>query len=248
MNYRQCVHRFTKFAKTYDFSIGPVKYKYYHTFRVVKYAVFIAKRMGLDAENVALAKVVALLHDLARFEQWTKYATFEDSRSFDHGDLAVKMLFDDGLISEFEIEEKYYPAIRFAVANHNKYAIGAAAVPSGAADALLHARIIRDADKIDIIASVINGRINEHDRDNLTGVSPDVREDIKVKRPVDRRKIKTAADGVLALMSFYFDLETDAAREVFKRRRFINGIYRARAKHLCPADAQAVKNIADEIG
>ena len=39
-----------------------------------------------SAKEIELAGLIGLLHDIARFEQFTKYQTFNDRLSFDHGD------------------------------------------------------------------------------------------------------------------------------------------------------------------
>lgn len=58
-------------------------------------AKLIASKSNFNKEDIELATIAGLLHDYARFEQWTKYHTHDDSKSVDHGDLAVKILFPD---------------------------------------------------------------------------------------------------------------------------------------------------------
>ena len=48
-----------------------------HTYGVVDAAEDIARRMGLDEEDVQLAKVIGLLHDIGRFEQIKRFDSFE---------------------------------------------------------------------------------------------------------------------------------------------------------------------------
>ena len=75
-----------------------------HAITVEQVMKYFAKENGEDQDFWGL---VGLLHDYARFEQWTDYKTYSDIKSIDHGDLAVKRLFDDNEIINFCIDKKY---------------------------------------------------------------------------------------------------------------------------------------------
>ena len=62
--------------------------------------------LNLNVEETYLAMTIGLLHDYARFEQWTNHKTYIDSDSIDHGDLAVKILFDDNEIVKYSLKEE----------------------------------------------------------------------------------------------------------------------------------------------
>ena len=49
-----------------------------HTFRVMDLCGEIAESLNLSDEEIKLAKLCGLLHDLGRFEQWKRYKTFND--------------------------------------------------------------------------------------------------------------------------------------------------------------------------
>ena len=87
---------FDDFVMTYDMNEKMIGYKYNHSYRTVHQAEEIARSLELDEEDMNLASNIALLHDVARFRQWTDYKTFDDFNSFDHGDEGVKILFDEG--------------------------------------------------------------------------------------------------------------------------------------------------------
>ena len=54
-----------------------------------------------------LAELIGLLHDIGRFEQIKRYNTFIDKNSINHGQLGVKILFDDNQIRRFIKDSKY---------------------------------------------------------------------------------------------------------------------------------------------
>ena len=49
-------------------------------------------KLDLTQEEVEIASLIGLLHDIARFEQYTQYGTFKDLQSIDHGNLGAEIL------------------------------------------------------------------------------------------------------------------------------------------------------------
>ena len=105
----------------------------------------IAQSLKLKQEDIELAGLIGLLHDIGRFEQLRRYDSFIDSKTIDHAALGIEILFNDGLIELFEIDKQYYSLIKTAIFNHNKYEIEPDLIII-----YLHCQIIRDGDKIDI--------------------------------------------------------------------------------------------------
>ena len=138
---------FNNFTMSYDMENPMIALKHFHTKRVVDYCEKIAMNLGLNKEEIDLAWHIGIFHDLSRFEQMTIYQTFDDSISFDHALRAAQLLFDDGFIMKFDIDEKYYKIIYNAVKYHNQYKI-----PNDLTEQeMLFCRIIRDADMLDIM-------------------------------------------------------------------------------------------------
>ena len=56
--------------------------------------------MGLGEEDIFLAKIIALLHDIGRFEQLKLYDSFEPG-IFDHAQYGADILFREGESENF---------------------------------------------------------------------------------------------------------------------------------------------------
>ena len=80
--------------------------KIVHTYHVMDNAKKIATELNLSEEDIFLAEVIGLLHDIGRFEEITFLKQF-DSVKFDHASYGVKMLFDDHLIRNFIEGDSY---------------------------------------------------------------------------------------------------------------------------------------------
>ena len=115
------IKEFDKFVSNYDIGNERIKLKYNHSYRVMKLSEKYSKKIGFSKEDIELAKIIGLLHDIGRFEQVKLYNTFNDKESVDHALLGVKLLFEDGLISKFWDKEEDYEIIKYSILNHNKY-------------------------------------------------------------------------------------------------------------------------------
>ena len=124
---------------------GPLELKIDHTHRVLENARRIAGSLFDSIDLLNLAEAVGLLHDTGRFEQYRRFATFNDRQSVNHGALGVEVLETEGLLTPLPESERtiIIDAVRF----HN-----APALPTTRRfDASMpFMRLVRDADKLDI--------------------------------------------------------------------------------------------------
>ena len=109
---------FKSYTDAYDSSDPKVKLKIDHTYRVADLADKIARSIGLDEEDVDLAWLLGILHDIGRFEQLSRYHTFNDRRSVDHAKLRADLL-HEGLGDIFVPKDVDYNLVEKAVRLHN---------------------------------------------------------------------------------------------------------------------------------
>ena len=118
------IEKAKKFYKKYISNYNPedpkIALKIAHIYRTAEKAKEIAVNLGLSEEDIKLAELIGMLHDIGRFEQIKQYHTFADSKSINHGEYGVKVLFEDGVIKEFIEDRQYDDIIYKAIINHNK--------------------------------------------------------------------------------------------------------------------------------
>lgn len=137
---------FKNYVSQFNPNEGRIKLKIDHIQRVAEISKKIAINLKLNDEQIKLAEVIGIFHDIGRFKQVEMYNTFSDKDSINHGELGVKVLYEDNLIQKFKIDEKYNRIIKCAILNHNR-----AKIEDNLTDEeLLFSKIIRDADKLDI--------------------------------------------------------------------------------------------------
>lgn len=200
MDVERIKSEFKKHYKKYDFNDTAIVRKYYHSLRVMELSRVIAKYADFNDNDAEIAAIVGLLHDYARFEQWTNYNTYSDIDSIDHGDLAVKKLFDDNEIVNYSLKEENYDEIYDAIKYHNKYSI-----PDNLTEHnTLLCKIIRDADKLDIFYLLgINKNLLEEDTDLI---SEKIESEFFQNKCLDRNDAKSKNDLIVLSLAMVFDL------------------------------------------
>ena len=219
MNIELIKSNFKKYVETFDMNEKAIERKYYHSLRVMEIATDIARHNNFDEDDIEISTIVGLLHDYARFPQWTKYKTYNDINSEDHADWAVKLLFEKGDIKNFTLEVKYYDEIYDAIKNHNKYIL-----PDYLSKHNIRiSNVIRDADKLDIfyIFSTTKDLIPEDDEI----ISEDVKIDFYNNQNIDRRKVKNNSDNILLDLSMIYDLNFIYSYKYIKDNRLIEKIF-----------------------
>lgn len=138
---------FADYAAHYNAADAKVKLKIDHTYRVAALCARIAQSLDLPPEDVDLAWLSGILHDVGRFEQLRRYNTFIDAQSVSHAALSVAVLFDEGRIRDYLDDAGADALLRTAVEWHSAFRL-----PEALDDRTrLFCQILRDADKIDIL-------------------------------------------------------------------------------------------------
>lgn len=214
---------YKEYLKDYDINNGSIKAKVVHTYGVIEKSEYIAKSLEISAEELELAKLIALLHDIGRFEQRQALKEFEDYTGMDHAEYGLKVLFEYRWIRRFIEENKYDKIIYTAIKNHNKYKIEEGLDEK----TLLQCKILRDADKLD------NFRVKDTENFenmlkynpetiNYETISPIVYETFMRCEQIDVRERKTQIDIWISYIAFLFDFNFDISLKYVKEKDYIN--------------------------
>ena len=204
------LEEFDKYTSNYDMNEEFYRLKYNHSKRVMDLMVKYAKKLGFSERDVELAKIIGLLHDIARFEQWRQFHTFKDSKSFDHAEYGVKILFDEGMIKKFTDRVEDYEVIKYAIRHHNKLELA----DCGDKRIMKFAKLIRDVDKMDII--YLHAYLDElEEKGNADEISEKVMESIIKHESVRKGDVENNNDFLCVQFSFAFDINYDECIDEF---------------------------------
>ncbi|MDD3453610.1 MAG: HD domain-containing protein [Bacilli bacterium] len=210
---KQCMKIFNNYFKNFDIKNKNILSKFHHTYRVMDFANEIASSLNLSKQEVLIAQLCGLLHDIARFKQVAEYNTFIDHDSFDHGDMSYEILKENDFIKQFTDNEEIINIVLKAVKNHNKKQVES----NLSEKELLFANITRDADKLDIMREQCN-MITDHKL---------VLKDIILKDIYNYELTKnidsiTNVDCILRCIAFIFDLNFKYSFDFLKENKIID--------------------------
>lgn len=213
---------------SFDLNNEKVSHKLNHTFHVVDNAKYICEDLNLGFEDTELAMVIALLHDIGRFDQAISMESFrEDITAYDHATLGVKLLFELGEIRKFVKSSQYDEIIKEAIANHSKYLLEESKFDE---KQLLHCKIIRDADKLDsfrakaeddifTMANITEQEIEE------SGITDKVYKDFIDEKTILSKDRKTGIDIWISYIAFVFGFEFKSSLKIVKEKDYINILF-----------------------
>ena len=219
---------FKEYIKKYDPTNGKIAIKIAHMYRVAEIAKNTAKYLRLSDEDVRLAELIGLLHDIGRFEQIKQFNTFNDKKSINHGELGIKILFQDNLIRQFIEDTCYDRIIYLAIINHNKNQ--SLLTKDVTKRERLHMNIIRDSDTLDILNIIIDDNADKkalYDKEDLTDetLSDEIYNEFMKVRELDYGKIKNSADLLITRYMFIWNMNYNYALQEIKNRQYLEKLY-----------------------
>jgi len=198
-----------------------------HTMQVCKEILNIGEQLELNRHALRLAEIIALFHDVGRFEQYARYQTFVDRLSEDHAELGIKVLKRNDVLSEFDntTNSLVFRTIKY----HNR-----ASLPQDETElCLFFTKLLRDADKLDIWRVVTDYYYRKDDKRNSAielglpdtpGISENVYQDLIHKRIVDVDHVKNLNDFKLLQIGWIFDINFEPTFHSIRSRRYLERI------------------------
>lgn len=213
---------FAAYVKNYDDTDPKIKLKIDHTYRVAVLCEQIAKSQGLSEEEVDLSWLTGMLHDVGRFEQLKKYQTFNDAESVDHAQYGADILFVEGKIRDYVVDDAKDVLLEKVIRLHNVYRLPDDVSPKER----IFCDILRDADKIDILK--VNVEIPAEEIYNVTTeelrnaeVTDEVLKNFKEQHAILRSLKRTAIDNLVGHISFVYEIVYPISLKLVKEQGYL---------------------------
>lgn len=196
-----------------------------HTQKVCENILIIAGAESFSDNDLLIAETVALFHDIGRFEQYSKYKTFRDSISVNHGLLGSEILSREKVLKNLPAKEQ--EIVMQAVKFHNAFTVPAISDLA----TIKFIKLVRDADKLDIWRVFFDYyEKNNEDRPSAVGLgfpdvpeySADVLSRIFKKQLIPLSMLKTLNDFKLTQLSWIYDLNFMASLKLVLENNYIN--------------------------
>ena len=171
-----------------------VNLKHEHSLMVARACRSFAEEMNWPPGDVITAEITGLLHDVGRFSQLVEFRTFDDNGSIDHGERGYRLMDGHDVLST--LSDQARTGILLGIRHHNERYMP----PSLDNHESRFLRLVRDADKLDIVRVVYgyikNDTLAEHPEITLNidldgPVSPEVLDQVRGHETVTYNNIKS---------------------------------------------------------
>lgn len=199
-----------------------------HIHRVVGFAEVLARSIECEEDIMLETQLAALLHDIGRFEQFQKYQTFNDSLSIDHAELAVSIVKERGWLND--LPEETQSNITKAILYHNKITLAKNEDPH----VILVAKLLRDADKLDILEMAIK-EYSPQNKNKNNSFTLDLEVSSAVSKPIlksfiaeklpNKSDLKTVTDFKLLQMAYVYDLNFRESFSIINKKGTLKQLF-----------------------
>lgn len=205
-----------------------------HTLRVAGNVRQLAVSLSLNEEDEKIAVLAAVFHDIGRFSQIAEHNTLNDSVSADHAEIGSGMLRTGKYLSSLTEESR--ELVITTILHHNKLEIPKNIGPRE----MLHARLLRDADKLDILRVLTDYYAGKNKSPNhmLTWelpksaqISAGVVKEILSGKLVSKKEVKNEADVKVMQLSWIYDINFKTTVGMILRNRYLERIYESLPKN-----------------
>jgi putative nucleotidyltransferase with HDIG domain len=204
-----------------------ISVKQNHTHEVCLNALQIGRGLRMSRENLLLAETIALFHDVGRFPQYRQYKTFDDSISVNHAALGAKELREQKVLEGLPKHDQNL--VVHAVALHNAFSL-----PEGLDERTrLFTRLVRDADKLDILRVFIEYYSQDADSratavalglPDTPAYSPEILACLARGEMATKSNLRTLNDFKLLQLSWLYDMNFPISLQMVHERRYVDTI------------------------
>lgn len=196
-----------------------------HSMRVLDNARAIIHGQRLTGRTADLAEMSALYHDIGRFPQYARYGTFKDADSVNHGRQGLLTLRDTPLPDG--ITDADWRLIRAAVGLHNTKELNPR-TPQPLKDIV---NVVRDADKLDIYAVILDHLATESDDMDVVILSLEydpmkysdaILDRVLAEQPCEYGMLKYTNDFILLLVGWLFSFAYPTTIRLLAERKLVD--------------------------
>lgn len=205
-----------------------------HSFRVAKLSYSIAQQQEFSKEDCYLSYLIGVFHDIGRFRQLIEFNTFDDSKSLNHAQYSIEVLNEEKILDRLNCKKK--DIVFTAIENHNKLTIEKGLT----ANQLRFSKLLRDADKLDILNVLSDYYSSPNKKPNHTltwelpknnAVSRDVLRQVTNGELVSKKYVKSETDVKVMQLSWVYDFNFRVSYENLLQNRYIEKVYKSMPKN-----------------
>lgn len=238
-NYYDINKIFWDFVHEFDINNPNILKKIIHTFAVANHCFDAACSLNFNEEDRMFCYMMGMFHDLGRFEQWTKYQTYADEQSENHGIIGRRIFESRFTPKSLELTQERYDIL----ANTIQYHI--IEFPGDDKELWKFLNIIHSADAYD---NLLNTSLGSQILDNFE----DGYSEIMLTKFLNNEKVykipcKTKLDRLLKSLGNAYCLSIDYMRQDIISKNYFNVVYQNHIHELNKEDQKIFTTIIDHL-
>lgn len=165
----------------------------------------------------------------------------------DHAAFGVRILFEERLIRRFVEENKWDEIIKTAIGHHSDYCLKEITNERE----LMHAQIIRDADKLDNCRVKLETAIETllgvtAEQVGMSEITPEVMQQFKNHKSILLKTRKTKMDYWISYLAYFYDINFKATYESIRDNHYVDKII-GRIPYTNPNTGKQMEQIRNEM-
>ena len=230
---------FWDFVNKFDTSDPSILKKIVHTYAVANNCFDTACRFQFNEEERIFCYMIGMFHDLGRFEQWSKYKTYDDNVSENHGEIGRRIFLSEFTPELLELTQDRFNLLADTILYHIKEF-------SGDDNTLWkYLNIIHSADAYD---NLLNTAIGTHVMSSLSdGVTEFLFEKFLNNEKIFKYTIKTKLDRILKSIANAYCISIDFMRSNVITKNYFEIIYDKYVDILCDDDKIILRQAIDHL-
>jgi HD superfamily phosphohydrolase YqeK len=225
--------------KNYDLTDSNLLRKAIHSFDVAKNCFSLACNMNLNEKERNLCYLIGLFHDIGRFEQWTKYKTYDDNKSVDHGELSYNILSNPTYKQVLTLSKSEYHILKESIRYHTKPYCGEDV------DIIKFNNILNNSDAFANVITTANGM--QQMTVSKNGVTKEILDDFNNRKFLKFYSPQTKLDRCLLLTACCYYINHIYIRNIIIESNYIGIIYETFSKYLTQQDKKIFKKALTDL-
>lgn len=205
-----------------------------HNSRVIENIKELGFSINLEESDFLILQTAALLHDIGRFDQLMKHASYADNEESNHIQIGLDVIDEQKVLAELEESEKIL--IGTCVKLHD-----ISVLPKIEDEhALGLIQLLRDADRIDVLRIVSEyythkkiypNRHLDMELKETPGVSKKISKAVMNENVAGRDDVENVNDLKLSQMSWVFDMKNKRSFKMISENGYIKAIFETLPKN-----------------
>ncbi len=216
-------------CKQYDLGDSNIMRKFVHGLTTADGCFSIGSSLLFNKEEREFIYACGLLHDVGRMVQWVTFASFSDSRTRPHEDLAVNLLKRQWIAKFFETKEKQQLALKLIKLHTTGYSGDDPQIKK-------YLPVLMNADNYANLQYNATGL--QRLWVNQNGVSANVLAKFRLRQNLHGTPIHTKLDRILQFLSRAYMLKFNMLKRDMLGRKYINAIYDVYSPSLSKEDQE----------